>query len=154
MSEQGMRSRVTKALRQLDAIAVENPVRPGTPDVNYVEGWIELKWLRKWPVNEETIVPFPHFTTQQRVFHLRRRMAGGNCWVMIQCRREWLLLTGEDAALHLGKTSYLQLCTLAHKVWQNGLIQKELVECVSTPMKSYSFTEDDKAKLRRMLRSG
>lgn len=154
MSERLMRGRVTKALRSLDAMAVENPCHPGTPDVNYVEGWIELKWVRKWPVGEETIVPFPHFTTQQRVFHLRRRQAGGASWVMVQCRREWLLFRGEDAALHLGKITREQMLALAHKVWPNGLVQKELAECVSKPMKSYSFTEDDVAKLKKTLRTG
>lgn len=154
MSEQGMRGRVTKALRVLDAIAVENPAHIGTPDVNYVGGWIELKWLRRWPVNEDTVVAFPHFTTQQRIFHIRRRQAGGACWVMVQCRREWLLFAGEDAALHLGKCTKQQMISLAHKVWPNGLVQKELVECVSNPMKSYSFTGDDAAKLRKTLRTG
>ncbi len=149
-----MRGRVTKALRALDAFAVENPARPGTPDVNYAEGWIELKWLRKWPADEDAVVPFPHFTSQQRVFHLRRRQVGGASWVLVQCRREWLLFRGEDAALHLGKISRQQMLDLAHRSWANGLVQKELVECVSKHMKSYSFTGDDAEKLRKTLRTG
>ena len=51
-----MRGRLTKALRSLHAVAVENPVHPGTPDINYSEGWIEAKWLRAWPRKPETVV--------------------------------------------------------------------------------------------------
>ena len=146
-----MRSRVTKALKPLDGIAVENPVRPGTPDVNYVEGWIELKWLRTWPVNADTVVQVKHFTSQQRVFHLRRRQAGGRSFVLLQCRREWILLLGEVAALNLGHCTREELHELAYKKWTDGLVQKELVECVSKPMKRYTLTEGDKAKLRLLL---
>ncbi len=149
-----MRSRVTKALRSLNAIAVENPALPGTPDVNFVEGWVELKWLRSWPKNEDTVVPFKHFTPQQRVFHLRRRQANGVCWVLIQCRRDWLLLAGEVAALTVGQCTREELFKYSHRTWTNGLVQKELVECISQPMKRYSFTDDDKEKLKQLLRKG
>ena len=152
MSEQGMRSRVTKALRSLDAIAVENPVRPGTPDVNFVEGWVELKWLRAWPKGENTPVRFNHFTPQQRVFHIRRRQAGGISWVLIQCRLEWLLLSGEVAALVVGHSTREELFKFAHRTWTKGLVQKELVECISQPMKKYSFTDVDRERLKRLLR--
>jgi hypothetical protein len=146
-----MRARVTKALRPLDAIAVENPARPGTPDVNFVEGWVELKWVRAWPKNETTIVPFKHFTPQQRVFHIRRRQAGGISWVLIQCRREWILLAGEVAALVVGQSTRQELFDHAHRTWTNGLVQKELVECISQPMKKFSFTDDDRERLKQLL---
>jgi hypothetical protein len=156
MSEQGMRKKLVRALRPLHAVSVENPALPGTPDVNYVEGWIELKWLRKWPVGEDTIVRIDHFTPQQRVFHIRRRQAGGRCWFMLQCRREWLLLDGADAALNINT----EWCTKAHLIelavhyWPQSLDQRELVECLTREPKNFSLTGDAEATLRQLLRSG
>ena len=68
MAEHDQRSTVTKLLKKWDAVAVENPVHPGTPDVNCILGWIELKWLRAWPVRADTVVKIEHFTRQQRVW--------------------------------------------------------------------------------------
>lgn len=102
MSEKDMRQRVIKALKPLDAFSVENPCRPGTPDVNYVEGWIELKWLEKWPVREATIVRIEHFTPQQRVFLMRRWRKGGNVYLLLQVKDEWLLFDGDVAAEWVG----------------------------------------------------
>ena len=149
-----MRGKVIQALHELNAIAVENPVLPGTPDVNYVEGWIELKWLRAWPTGSATVVPIKHFTPQQRVFHIKRRMAGGHSWVLIQCRREWLLFIGEVAAFTVGQCTRQELYDNASARWSNGLDVKELTSCISEPMKKYCFTDVEKAKLRELLRKG
>jgi len=105
MSEKDMRGKVVKALRELDAFAVENPCLPGTPDVNYIGGWLELKWLRSWPKKEETIVKIPHYSPQQKMFHRTRRMKGGAMYVLLQCKREWFVIDGIVAAEHLGECS-------------------------------------------------
>ncbi len=113
-----MRGRVVRALRELDAVAVENRVYPGTPDVNYVEGWVELKWLPRWPKgSEEAPVRVKHFTPQQRVWLKRRWRKGGNAYLLLQAGRDWLLFDGLTAALHLGKVSQPRLRELALAVW-------------------------------------
>lgn len=130
MSESGMRSRVTRALRELDAVAVENPVYPGTPDVNYLHGWIELKWMRRWPSGRETPVRIDHFTPQQRSWLLRRARRGGKVHVLLQVKREWLLMEGEWAARFLGHVPRVQLLAGSMRVWGQGLIDRELCECL------------------------
>jgi hypothetical protein len=149
-----MRGRVVEALRALNAVPVENPVLPGTPDVNFVEGWLELKWLRAWPKSEGTVVRVEHFTPQQRIFHLRRRMAGGRSDVLIQCRREWILLDGSVAIFVIGQATRQQLHDAAVRSWSNGLDRKELVECVSRPANVFSLSGADSERLRQLLRRG
>ena len=123
-----MRSTVNRALKPLDAVAVENPVGPGTPDVNHNHGWIELKWLRAWPRREATPVVIDHYTPQQRVWALRRRHRGGMVHLLLQCRREWILLDGAWAARHLGTSTRAQLIEGAERVWLRGLNGEELCE--------------------------
>ena len=97
-----MRSKVVEMLKEWDAVAVENPQAcPGTPDVNFVHGWVELKKLPSWPKRATTPVRLPHFTPQQRVWHQRRWKAGGAVWMLLQVERDWLLFEG-----HKSKKSY------------------------------------------------
>lgn len=144
MSElNSMKPRVIKALRKLDALAVENPVNPGTPDVNYIEGWIELKWLRRWPVRADTIVKIEHYTNQQKIFAVRRRRKGGQCWLLLEVREQWLLFDGAVAAMRINRTTAEELFEYAHRVWPEGLKDEELLECISQTQKPYSFSGAD-----------
>lgn len=138
-----MRPRVIKALRPLNAIAVENSVLAGTPDVNFVEGWIELKWLRTWPARQDTIVRIDHYTPQQKIFAVKRRRAGGNCWMLLQVREQWLLFDGAVAAMVFNKKTAKEMFDAAHKVWPDGLNEKELLECVSQTQKPFTFNAAD-----------
>lgn len=151
MAESAMRKKVVQLLRSLNAFAVENPALPGTPDVNYVEGWLELKWLRVWPVNASTVVALPHYTAQQRVWHINRRRAGGRSWLLLQCKREWLLLDGAVAALHLGTSTKAQLIQLATKYWSKGIDGEELIACVLQTQSAFSLTEEGVEKLKQTL---
>jgi hypothetical protein len=113
-----MRGRVVRALRSLDAVAVENKVYPGTPDVNYSVGWVELKWLPRWPKgSDQSPVRVKHFTPQQRVWLKRRWRKGFHAYLLLQVGREWLLFDGETAALHLGKVTQPRLRELALVIW-------------------------------------
>lgn len=131
MSESGQRSRVLRALRPLHAIPVENRVLPGTPDVNYIGGWIELKWLRAWPRGEGTTVRLPHFNQQQRNWLNRRHALGGDAWMLLQVKKEWLLFTGRDAREYVGRLTRDGLYRVARMRWTSGLIDKELQECLT-----------------------
>jgi len=131
LSEQTMRQRVIGILKELDAFSVENIVRPGTPDINFIPGWLELKWLREWPGNaDKSPVLIPHFTLQQRSFLRQRSRAEGSCWVLLQVGREWILLDGWIAAKWLGKATRKELIRMSTKYWGQGLKDKELLACL------------------------
>ena len=154
MSERSMRGRVVRALSALNAVAVENPALPGTPDVNYVEGWIELKWLEDWPTNEETVVRFDHFTPQQRTWHLRRRLANGQSWFLIQCKQEWLLLDGAVAIQYVNACTRSELYSIAEAHTTSGLNEKELMGWISRKQSAFSLNDEERARLKAMLQSG
>lgn len=101
MSERALRKRVIRALKPLHAVAVENGVGPGTPDVNFVEGWIELKQVDEWPRRGGPL-RLEHYTQQQRIWHRQRSAKGGNIFVLLQVGQELFLFDGPTAARYLG----------------------------------------------------
>ena len=129
MSESDMRGKVVRALRSLDAVSVENKVYPGTPDVNYIGGWVELKWLRSWPRNADTDpVKIKHFTPQQRVWLKRRWRRGGRAFLLLQAGgRDWLLFDGVTAAQIVGRVTRPELFERALMNWKT-FNAKELKE--------------------------
>lgn len=105
MSETRFRQNVIKGLNKLgaDAISVENgATHPGTPDVNWLHGWIELKVLPRWPARANTVVKFDTFTPQQRIWLRRRWNAGGSAYLLARIGRDHLLFNGADAADYVG----------------------------------------------------
>lgn len=120
MSEKQLRRNVTRILRDagLDPVAVENVAHPGTPDVNYADGWIELKQLDTWPVRADTPVRIEHLTAQQRIFLLRRCKEGGAAWLLLQVGGNFLLFEGDLVGPDFGRTlTRDELLHLARKAW-------------------------------------
>lgn len=113
-----MRKTVVQALKAFDAVAVENPCRPGTPDVNYNHGWIELKKAVS-PKDPRAPVRCRHFTEQQRRWILRRHRAGGTVYVLLQLDRGWLLLPPQFAAARLDRACRAELFDNALCHWQS-----------------------------------
>lgn len=114
LMEQQQRQKVVKALTKagLDATSVENPAYPGTPDVQFIGGWMELKYLEDWPAKADTTVRIPHFSQQQRVWLLRRWVAcqklntnDYQAWLLIYVvsTKDWLLFDGKTAATQVAK---------------------------------------------------
>ena len=104
MSEQSgaMWGAVESLFLGLDPIRVENSVYPGTPDVNYVNGWVELKYAEEWPVHEDTDLKIKHFTAQQRVWLFRRWCHGGAAHLLLQVAHDWFLFEGHKASECVG----------------------------------------------------
>jgi len=124
-----MRPKVIKTLKWLHAKPVENSVGPGTPDVNCIPGWIELKWLRAWPKRHDTVVALPHYTKGQKMWLRKRWQCGGGAWLLLQCRKEWLLWEAPEAQ-EVGTLTYEQLLDTCTAYWQFGLKGKELGQCL------------------------
>ena len=106
MSEADMKRRVLKALKPLDGQSIQCAGRPGIPDVNCSAGWLELKWVKKWPKNAaHSAVLLPHFTQEQRIWLARRCARGGKAWLLLCAQGEWLLFPGRWAAEHVGNVT-------------------------------------------------
>ena len=114
-----MRSKVTGALKKARGFAVENPCLPGTPDVSYIDGWLELKWLRDWPKRESSPVTIEHYTPQQRVFHVEQWRHGGAVFMLLQVRGTWLLFDGPTSARIVGKVTRAELEEHALEHWRS-----------------------------------
>jgi hypothetical protein len=102
-------------------MAVENPILPGTPDVNVSTGaWIELKSMERWPKMPHTVLRIEHWTPQQRVWHIRRSRVGGETYVLLELveDKHFLLLAGGTAARILGRTTRPELEASALVVWR------------------------------------
>ena len=100
-----------------DPISVENPAYPGTPDVNYADGWIELKQLEKWPARLDTVASIAHYTQQQRVWLRRRWLISHNAWLLLAVGRDWLLFDGLTAFQKVGKVTKSELFDVAFCAW-------------------------------------
>jgi len=153
MSEANMRQNLCDRLKKLDAIAVENPARPGTPDINFIGGWIECKWLRAWPKRVGTVVKLDHpLSKGQKIWINRRNRRGGKAWVMLQCGREWLLFNGGLACLYLGMRTRAELYSQARAVWKNGLDTEELTAILETcrPDRTHTDYEAREARWKAM----
>lgn len=127
MSESFMRQKVVKDLRYLHAVAIENSAYPGTPDVNYVEGWLELKWVDRWPARGG-ILRLPHFTPQQRIWLRRRNLMGGKAHVLLWVEENLILLNGIVAAEYLGNANNTVLWSVAQRTWVGWPLKGELKE--------------------------
>ncbi len=126
MSESSMRKRLVAALKPLDAVPIENRLKAGTPDVNYVGGWMELKWLRNWPVYGGFVM-LPHYTHGQRLWLRRRGKRGGVAMLVLQVNKHWLFFDWEYS-WWVGRTeTKVDLERNAVKRFSTGLKDKELV---------------------------
>lgn len=102
MSETDTNDRIRGAIIHRDPTRVENSVGPGTPDINFIGGWIESKFLDAWPKRAKTVVRVPHYRPDQRAWHVKRCAAGGIVFVVIQIGDDVLVFDGMDAAKGLG----------------------------------------------------
>lgn len=113
-SEGNMRRTLAKRLRHLHFQSIESPIVKGIPDANYIDGWMELKYLDVWPAREDTKVKLTRFTKEQRLWITGRWRRGGRAFLVIQVNLEWVVIAGIDTRpIQLGLTNRSELCSLA-----------------------------------------
>lgn len=96
----------------MDPVRVENPALPGTPDVNFIEGWAELKHADRWPHKGGPLRLGHPPTPEQKTWLMRRWMAGGSAWLVLRVGKEWFVFRGCDVA----------------EVWREAPTQAEIQE--------------------------
>jgi hypothetical protein len=139
---------------KLDPVRVENPIHPGTPDVNLADGrWIELKCIAEWPVRATSSVQIRHYTPQQRVWLYRRwRYAPGSTLLLLEVRTEgqWLLFDGNVAAEIVGRSTMSEHRVRAravltvHELFQLPKIFREIDAAVRIQHPSVQREGDEK----------
>ena len=98
-----MRTRVCKILKKFDAMAVENRVGDGTPDVAIIGGWIECKLTKSFPKRPDTPVTLTHgLLNSQKVWMARHHRRGGEVHVLTQIANEFFLHEPTWAIANLG----------------------------------------------------
>jgi hypothetical protein len=121
-----------------DLVRVENPIAPGTPDVNYsingTDGWVELKEIDRWPKRPGTPVRIPHYTPQQRLWIRRRVLAGGRAFVLLRVNESmtYLLLPGAWAWKNLGKVPREELERAACCRWRGEFDAEWMIQRLTT----------------------
>lgn len=118
---------VKPLLAGLHPVRIENSAAMGTPDVNCSLGWIELKQVERKdiPKRPNTVLSLDHYTPAQRIFQLKRSIAGGPCWLLLQLDREWLLFSSKVAAERLGKMTVAETRAAATRLWERPPSKEE-----------------------------
>jgi hypothetical protein len=108
----------------------------GIPDLSYgvdgVNGWIELKQIKQWPVMEKTTVKPEHYTAQQVNWLRRRGKKGGFCYILVKVGKDdYFLFSWQEARLlknGITKEDYFLDCI---KHWSKNIDTKELLHCLT-----------------------
>lgn len=121
MSEADTWTALRPLMSPLDPHRIENLItsEKGMPDVEYLGGWCELKWIdkSKWPKRAPTVVKLEHYTDEQRAWLLRRWYFGEAAWLILQSGEEWFFWNA-PAAQAVGTLTRQQLidtCTYYHE---------------------------------------
>lgn len=131
MSEKGFWILLRNKL-PLKMYRVENKVMKGMPDIHYIKdgksGWIELKYINKWPKKRIAI----GFKLNQAIWAKDYTSRGGKSWILIRAERgHIILIKGKDSDTLFKRPNIKDLMDMA--VWsKNGnMAEKDWEELAS-----------------------
>jgi hypothetical protein len=132
--EKTLRRRILLAINQTlecHAVAIENKLETGTPDVNYcvygAEGWLELKSIPSFPKHSNTVVRIEHFTLDQRRWIKHRQNVGGRAGVVLQVGDEVFLFM-DITAVVIGTLTEDQIRKRCTASWKRSIVWPEFIE--------------------------
>ncbi|MCK9231141.1 MAG: hypothetical protein RBS96_02535 [Dehalococcoidales bacterium] len=133
-SENGLKKTLYRKLRGLwIPTDIESPCSPGVPDIYYTNrvykrmGWVELKYIHRWPINSQRILKVEHFTPQQKNWIRLNHKAGARVFLMIQVGKDYLIFDGETAQ-NVGAMNKHEMFVMALKSWSNRINSQELIK--------------------------
>lgn len=110
---------------------VENLLGSGMADVNYCiegsEGWIENKFLKKYPARPGTPVKIK-WQPEQRPWLISQTRAGGRAFVLIQVDKDYFLYNADSRINLIGTMNKAQLWANATCVWERFIHFPKLKE--------------------------
>lgn len=134
-NEGAARQTICKILRKAGKhpVPIENTLAKGTADVEYVDGWIELKALDEWPRRGLSLVRVDKYTKEQRQFARLRHRAGGRIFFLLKIdnTQEWLLFDGITAAEKVGTLTCAGLHDIAIGYWQRSVDPEEFLSLLT-----------------------
>lgn len=126
MSEGAMWESLRPILKPLHPVRIESHMEGGIPDVNYVHGWIELKYADRWPPRGGPLRLY-HFSKEQKNWLIKRRTAGGLAFLLLKVgKNEWLLFEGIVAAKYLHHINREELYKRSLARWERLPRTKEI----------------------------
>ena len=100
-----------------DAQRHEDKITLGIPDVSFgangINGWMELKHVKKYPVKLKSPIIIRHFTNYQKLWLERRQKYAGNCWLLIRIEEDFYLFEGNKIRLvgvSMHKDDFMREC--------------------------------------------
>jgi hypothetical protein len=120
-----------------EATRHEDAYQKGIADVSFVQlgrhGWMELKWVARYPVRESTVVRIPHYTDEQRAFLRAKGSAGGMTFLFMKIERDYLLFDHLNAP-DVGMVTASELRALASCVMSGKFDPEKLFKAIEENM--------------------
>ena len=131
MSEKSFWALIRKKL-PLKMYRVENKVMKGMPDIHYIKdgqsGWIELKYIDKWPKKRIAI----GFKLNQSLWAKEYTAKGGRSWILIRAERTHIILIkGEKADVLYKRPHVKDLISMARWSKNKNMTDKDWDELAS-----------------------